>query len=157
VFLLDGTIAENIAFGHDPASIDRDRVAAVAAIAQSADFIESRSASGVDAVVGERGARLSGGQRQRLALARALYTDPDTLVLDEATSALDPVTERKVTQALAAENTRLTTITVAHRMSTIRDYDVIHFLENGRLQFSGRFDELQRSQARFQEFLSHAA
>lgn len=157
VFLLDGTIAENIAFGHDAAGLDRQRVLAVAEIAQSSDFIETRSASGIDAVVGERGTKLSGGQRQRLALARALYPAPDTLVLDEATSALDPVTERKVTEAVGSGTAQLTIVTVAHRMSTIRDCDVIHFLEHGRILFSGRFDELQRDQPRFQEFLSHSA
>jgi ATP-binding cassette, subfamily B, bacterial PglK len=154
-FLLDATIAENIAFGLGPDVLDRERVREVARIAQTDDFVEGLSARGIDAVVGERGAKLSGGQRQRLALARALYPRPDTLVLDEATSALDPATEQKVIQALAGTPEPLTIVTVAHRMSTIADYDVVHYLENGRLLFSGRFEDLLREQERFRAFVSH--
>jgi ABC-type multidrug transport system fused ATPase/permease subunit len=157
LFLLDGTIAENIAFGEAPAELDRARTAQVLQIAQAEEFIAARSERGADDLVGERGAKLSGGQRQRLALARALYRSPDTLILDEATSALDPVTERKVTEALSAEADRLTVVTVAHRMSTIRDYDVIHFMEHGRIVLSGRFDDLLANEQQFRDFASHSA
>jgi len=154
LFLLDGTIAENIAFGHEAAHIDRARVLKVARIAQ-AEFIASRSDLGIDSLVGERGVKLSGGQRQRLALARALYPGPTVLVMDEATSALDPVTERKVVDALRrGDGADVTVITVAHRISTIRDYDVIHYLEHGRVLFSGRYDDLVASQEAFRAFVA---
>jgi ABC-type multidrug transport system fused ATPase/permease subunit len=159
LFLLDGTIAENIAFGQSPAELDRARTMDVLQIAQAKDFITARSARGIDDMVGERGAKLSGGQRQRLALARALYASPDTLILDEATSALDPVTERKVTQALSGEGGagQLTVVTVAHRMSTIRDYDVIHLMDHGEIVLSGRFDQLVETEQRFRDFATSAA
>ena len=144
LFLLDGSIAENIAFGVDADSLDRQRVEAVADIAQAREFIEDGRSHGFDALVGERGVRLSGGQRQRLALARALYGRPNVLVLDEATSALDPATERKVVQALADGHDRLTVVTVTHRLGTVRDYDCIHYVEQGRIVASGDFASLAK-------------
>ena len=144
LFLLDGSIAENIAFGFDADDLDRQRVEAVADIAQAREFIEDGRTHGFDALVGERGVRLSGGQRQRLALARALYGRPNILVLDEATSALDPATERKVVQALADGHDQLTVVTVTHRLGTVRDYDCIHYVEQGRIVASGDFASLAK-------------
>ena len=149
LFLLDGTIAENIAFGWDGHALDRARVIEVAELAQAREFIEDGRADGFDARVGERGMRLSGGQRQRLALARALYARPNILVMDEATSALDPETERQVVAALASAHDALTVITVTHRMSTVRNYDCIHYVENGRVVASGDFDGLSERHADF--------
>ena len=82
--------------------------------------------------------------RQRLALARALYGRPNILVLDEATSALDPATERKVVEALAAGHDQLTVVTVTHRLGTVRDYDCIHYVEQGRIVASGDFASLAK-------------
>ena len=144
LFLLDGSIAENIAFGFAADDLDRQRVEAVADIAQAREFIEDGRSHGFDALVGERGVRLSGGQRQRLALARALYGRPNILVLDEATSALDPATERKVVQALADGHDQLTVATVTHRLGTVRDYDCIHYVEQGRIVASGDFASLAK-------------
>ena len=144
LFLLDGSIAENIAFGFDSDTLDRGRVEAVAEVAQAREFIEDGRSLGFDALVGERGVRLSGGQRQRLALARALYGQPNILVLDEATSALDPATERKVVQALADGHDQLTVVTVTHRLGTVRDYDCIHYVEQGRIVASGDFTSLAK-------------
>ena len=151
LFLLDGTIAENIAFGRDASAIDHDRVAAVAELAQARRFIEDGRADGFAARVGERGVRLSGGQRQRLALARALYGEPNVLVMDEATSALDPKTERAVVAALAAAHEQLTIVTVTHRLRTVRDYDCIHYVEDGRIVASGDFATLSQIHAGFGE------
>jgi ATP-binding cassette, subfamily B, bacterial PglK len=149
LFLLDATIAENISFGWDGHAIDRARVIEVAELAQAREFIEDGRASGFDAVVGERGVRLSGGQRQRLALARALYARPNVLVMDEATSALDPQTERQVVAALAQAHDALTVITVTHRINTVRNYDCIHYVQNGRVVASGDFAGLSERHADF--------
>ena len=149
LFLLDATIAENIAFGWDGHALDRARVVEVAELAQAREFIEDGRAGGFDARVGERGMRLSGGQRQRLALARALYARPNILVMDEATSALDPATERQVVAALAEAHDALTVITVTHRMTTVRNYDCIHYVESGRVVASGDFDGLSERHADF--------
>ena len=149
LFLLDGTIAENIAFGWDGHTIDRARVIEVADLAQAREFIEDGRADGFDALVGERGVRLSGGQRQRLALARALYARPNVLVMDEATSALDAATERLVVAAMAKANDALTVITVTHRINTVRNYDCIHYVENGRIVASGDFAGLSARHADF--------
>jgi len=140
VVLFDGTIAQNIAltWGDD---IDHERVERAARRAQLWDLVEQR-AEGLQARIGERGAALSGGQRQRLGIARALYTDPLVLVLDEATSALDTKTESEVARAIRALHGQVTVIAVAHRLSTIRDADLILFMQDGRIAAQGRFDQV---------------
>src|SRR5690606_437320 len=97
---------------------------------------------GYDTVVGERGYRLSGGEKQRIAIARVLLKDPPVLLLDEATSALDTVSERVVQEALESAAEGRTTITVAHRLSTVASADVINVLERGRIVESGSHEEL---------------
>jgi ABC-type multidrug transport system fused ATPase/permease subunit len=151
LFLLDGTIAQNIAFGSD---LDAQRVGDAARLAQADEFID-RSRGGLETAVGERGVRLSGGQRQRLALARALYARPNLIVLDEATSALDPQTEHKVVAALPLAAEALTIVTVSHRLASVRDYDCIHFLERGRVVASGTFDDLLAREEAFRRFAGH--
>jgi ABC-type multidrug transport system fused ATPase/permease subunit len=134
IFLADGSIERNIAFGSEPDAIDRERVVAAAQRARIADFIASLP-QGYDTQVGERGVRLSGGQRQRVGIARAIYKNAPVLVLDEATSALDDATEAAVLaslNALAAAGD-LTLIVIAHRQSTIAACDFAVRLENGRL------------------------
>jgi ABC-type multidrug transport system fused ATPase/permease subunit len=86
--------------------------------------------------------RLSGGQRQRIGIARALYHDPDLLVFDEATSALDNITERVLMEAVTSMQGQKTIILIAHRLSTVRNCDVIHLMEHGRIAASGTYDEL---------------
>jgi ATP-binding cassette subfamily C protein len=122
-------------------SFDRDQVRASLKQAQLLDIIEGRE-DGIDGAVGERGMSLSGGQRQRLGIARALYTKPLVLVMDEATSALDTATEAAVGKAIAKLHGKITLISVAHRLATIRDADRIYFMSGGRVQASGTFDEL---------------
>jgi len=138
-FLTDGSVADNIAYGERNA--DREKVEAAARAAEAHDFIGALPL-GYDSPVGERGSRLSGGQRQRIALARALYRDPAILVLDEATSAVDNETEAAIQRSLARVSKGRTTIIVAHRLSTVRQADVIHVLEAGRIVESGRHGEL---------------
>lgn len=132
VFLTDGSIAENIAFGTASKDIDLEAVKAAAKVAQIDKFIETLP-GGYAENVGERGVRLSGGQRQRIAIARALYRNPSILVFDEATSALDSDTEEAVMEAVRLLAHRKTIVIVTHRLSTVRDCDVLYAVENGRL------------------------
>ena len=118
VFLLDGSIAENIAFGLPARRIDWPRLQAAAERAQLSGFLEGL-ADGVHTLVGERGVRLSGGQRQRIGIARALYRQAPVLVLDEATSALDSATEARVMEAIAGLGPRITVLMIAHRLSSL--------------------------------------
>ena len=97
---------------------------------------------GYDTVVGERGYRLSGGEKQRIAIARVLLKDPPVILLDEATSALDTVSERLVQDALDEASKGRTTLTIAHRLSTVIGADVIHVVSAGRIVESGTHDEL---------------
>lgn len=141
VSLFDASIAQNVALTWDPDSVNLDRVRRALARAQLLETVESR-AEGVLGSVGERGMGLSGGQRQRLGIARGLYVDASVLVLDEATSALDTATESAVIQAIEALEGEVTTITVAHRLSTIRNSDIVFFFAEGKLAAQGRFDEV---------------
>ena len=100
--------------------------------AQLAEFVESLP-EGLDTVVGDRGVRLSGGQRQRIGIARALYHDPEILVLDEATSALDNDTETAVMEAIESLHGSKTMIIIAHRLTTIRNADIIYEVENQKI------------------------
>jgi ATP-binding cassette, subfamily B, bacterial PglK len=123
IFLIDDTIARNIAFGLPDAEIDPARLREACATAQILDFIETELRGGFDTIVGERGIRLSGGQRQRIGLARALYHGPSLLILDEATSALDMATEAKLLEALRSLAGKLTMVVAAHRLSAVANCD----------------------------------
>ncbi|WP_435743815.1 ABC transporter ATP-binding protein [Microbacterium sp. PMB16] len=147
VSLFDATIAQNVALSWRR-DFDRDRVVAALDSAQLLTLIEGRE-GGIDGKIGERGLALSGGQRQRLGIARALYTRPSVLVMDEATSALDTATEAAVTGAIDGLRGRVTTITVAHRLSTIRHADVIFFMRDGVVAASGSFDEVVAAEPEF--------
>lgn len=149
IYLSDDTIAANIAFGVRAKDIDRAAVERAATMASVHDFIVSELPLGYDTVVGERGVRLSGGQRQRLGIARALYHDPAVLVFDEATSALDGVTEESIFQAVSALGKSKTIVMIAHRITTVRDCDVIYLLEKGRVVASGTFEHLLETSATF--------
>ncbi|MEW6320428.1 MAG: ABC transporter ATP-binding protein [Acidobacteriota bacterium] len=140
-YLLDDTIRRNIAFGIPDGEIDEARVARAAALAQLDDVLRQRP-GGLDAELGESGARLSGGQRQRIAIARALYRDPAVLVFDEATAALDAQTEREVTRAIAALHGTRTLIVIAHRLTTVEACDRLVYVRDGRLAGVGRYQEL---------------
>jgi ABC-type multidrug transport system fused ATPase/permease subunit len=148
IFLCDDTVASNIAFGIAPSQIDHERVVRAAEIAHLHEFLVSLP-EGYDTVVGERGIRLSGGQRQRIGIARALYHDPDVLVMDEATSALDGITEDAVMQAIHDLGGQKTIVLIAHRLTTVRDCDLIYLLEGGRVVARGTYDELERSSVHF--------
>ncbi|GAA3205581.1 ABC transporter ATP-binding protein [Streptomyces thermocoprophilus] len=138
-YLFHATVAENLRFAK-PDATDEELVAA-ARVAHIHDYLMSLP-DGYDTVVGERGYRFSGGEKQRLAIARAILRDPPVLVLDEATSALDTRTERAVQQAIDAASAGRTTITVAHRLSTVRNADEIIVLVRGRIAERGTHEEL---------------
>ncbi len=139
VFLFDGTVRENIAYG-DPDATDA-QIEQAATLAEAHDFIDALP-EGYDTMVGERGQKLSGGQRQRLSIARAIVRDPAILVLDEATSAVDNETEAAIQRSLEMVSKDRTTLVIAHRLSTVRHADRIHVLENGLVAEAGTHDEL---------------
>jgi ABC-type multidrug transport system fused ATPase/permease subunit len=140
VALFDGTIAQNVALTWED-DFDRERVVSVLERAQLSSLVTSRG-GGIDERIGERGVSLSGGEQQRLGIARALYADPLVLVLDEATSSLDTKTEDDITRAIHKLRGEVTVISVAHRLSTIKDYDQVCYLEGGRFIGKGSFSEL---------------
>lgn len=149
VALFDGSIAQNVALTWDD-DFDRDRVVDALEKARLTTLVSSRP-RGIDERIGERGMSLSGGQQQRLGIARALYSDPLVLVLDEATSSLDTKTEDDVTHAIRGLRGEVTLISVAHRLSTIKDYDQVCYLEDGKIIGKGSFSELALSLPAFGE------
>ncbi len=144
IFLADATIAENIAFGVPFDQIDQERVRSAARRAQIAPTIESWPEK-YDTEVGERGVRLSGGQRQRIGIARALYKNVDVIIFDEATSALDGETERAVMHALMDGEKTVTTLMVAHRLSTLRNCTQVVEIAGGAIQRLGSYSEIVES------------
>jgi len=149
IYLCDGTVAENIAFGVEPSQIDMDAVRSAAAAANISQFVEEQLPSGYQTHVGERGVRLSGGQRQRLGIARALYHNPQVIVFDEATSALDNVTEASVMSAIAGLAKDKTIILIAHRMTTVKDCHIIYFMQSGKLLAAGNYPHLVQHSPEF--------
>lgn len=131
-FLVDDTVRRNIAFGIEDSKIDDERIWETLEKAQMKEFIQ-KLPDGLDTCVGDRGVRFSGGQAQRLAIARALYTNPDIIILDEATSALDNETEKAVMEAIDALQGEKTLIIIAHRLTTIRNCNSIYEINNGKI------------------------
>jgi ATP-binding cassette subfamily B protein len=148
--LFNRSIEENIRIGRASAEYGEVHAAAEAAAAQ--EFILSKS-HGYDTVVGERGGQLSGGERQRIAIARAILKDAPILVLDEATSALDVETETRVKDAIDSLRRNRTTFIIAHRLTTVRDADLVVFMDNGRIVEMGGFAELSCRNGRFASLL----
>lgn len=130
MYLIDDTIKNNVAFGEPEQEIDETRVWEVLRIAQLDTYIKGLK-NGIDTKVGEMGVNFSGGQRQRMAIARALYRNPDILILDEATAALDNETEAEVMRAIEALQGYKTLIIVAHRLTTIKKCDIIYEVKDG--------------------------
>jgi ATP-binding cassette, subfamily B, bacterial PglK len=156
IFLSDDTVRGNIAFGRAPEEIDDQAVERAARLAALHNFVLEELPQGYKTKIGERGVRLSGGQRQRIGIARALYGDPDILILDEATSALDTITEKGVMEAVGNLARAKTIIMIAHRLSTVRNCDVIYLLERGRVVASGSYDELVRENDTFRAMTATA-
>ena len=140
--LIDGSVKENIAYGHP--SISMDKIISAAQIAEVHEFIE-KLPQGYDTLVGERGQKLSGGQRQRISIARAILKDPPILVLDEATSSVDNETEAAIQRSLDKIIVDRTTILIAHRLSTVRNADRIFVIEDGQIIEEGTHEELVKA------------
>ncbi|GAA0800553.1 hypothetical protein GCM10009110_09250 [Psychrobacter piscatorii] len=144
IYLSDDTIKANVAFGIEKNEIDDKQLALVLKTAQLEDLINGLK-EGVDTIIGERGIKISGGQRQRIGIARALYHNPQILVMDEATAALDNVTEHEFMQAINKLKGRKTLIMIAHRITTVKNCDIIYVIENGYIIDKGSYQELSSS------------
>lgn len=150
---MDGTIAENIAFGIPKQEIDFERIIKAARLAQIDEFVNGLP-NQYNTNVGERGVRLSGGQRQRIGIARALYNNTSVLIFDEATSALDNQTEEEVMNAIESLSNRFTIILIAHRLSTLRKCDCIFEFSQGQVVAHADFIKLGFKPSTFNEVSS---
>ncbi len=155
-FVVEDTLRRNIAIGVPKDRIDEAAVLKAVEAAALNDVV-ARLPRGLSTPVGEGGYGLSGGERQRLGLARALYHDPEILILDEPTAALDSVTEAEVSRALHALRGRKTVVVIAHRLSTVRDFDKIVFLAEGKVAGIGTFAELYASAPGFRDMADRLA
>lgn len=155
-FLMDASIAANVAFYRQGREEHQSQVWQALEQAQLADFVRELP-DGLNTRVGERGARISGGQRQRLGIARALYDMPRVLVLDEATSALDGHTEAAITGTIGQLRGRMTIVTIAHRLSTVKGCDRIVMLDHGEITDQGSFRDLLARNARFEAMVSRGS
>ena len=144
VVLSNGSIRENVGLGY-PKDVATDAMVLNALrVAHLDEFVKGLS-EGLDTQIGERGAKISGGQRQRLGIARAMFTRPHLLVLDEATSALDGETEAAISDAIHELRGSTTVVMIAHRLSTVRNADIVVYLDKGRILAQGTFDEVREA------------
>jgi ATP-binding cassette subfamily C protein len=148
IAIIDGTIAKNIAL--QDSDQQKNQIYTSLDRAHLLDDVMAMD-NKLNEVVGERGTRLSGGQRQRLGIARALYTNPEMIIFDEATSSLDPITEKSVTDAIYNKKSGVTLIVIAHRLSTVRNADLVILLDQGKLIAKGTFDEVRSLAPKFDE------
>jgi len=155
IFLSDDSIESNIAFSVPFAEINRDKVVESAKLAKL-DKLISTLPDKYQTKIGEKGVRLSGGERQRIGIARALYTSPSLLILDEATSALDGITEKHIIDSIQSISHEKTILMIAHRLTTVKECDIIYMLENGRITDSGTYDELIAHSDIFKNMSSHS-
>ena len=154
IFLTDESIKSNIALGEPSIKINKEDVLSAINRAQLDDLIKNLP-DGINSCVGERGGQLSGGQRQRIGIARALYHKPEILVFDEATSALDQKSEKQVLLALESLQSSLnTTIMVTHKMDSVKNCDIIFYLDSGKLIDSGTFNYLKSTNTGFSDLTS---
>ena len=144
VVIASGTIRENVALGYPLTTATDELVMSALRIAHLDKFV-SDLPFGLDTQVGERGAKISGGQRQRLGIARAMFTRPHLLVLDEATSSLDGETEAGISEAIHGLRGSTTVVMIAHRLSTVRNADIVIYLSEGKLIAQGTFDEVRNA------------
>ncbi|NBO71218.1 ABC transporter ATP-binding protein [bacterium] len=148
--ILNKSISENIALGLSADAIDGNRIESLLKKVGLWEYIESLP-SGVATIVGDSGSGLSGGQRQRIGIARALFYSPKILIFDEATSSLDAESESLIKDLLEDKSLKCTKIVIAHRLSSIKDFERIVYLENGRIVYEGSFNDLRRNVLEFDE------
>jgi ABC-type multidrug transport system fused ATPase/permease subunit len=144
VMISNGSIRQNVCLGFPSDEVPEELIWRALEVAQLAEFVR-KLPKGLETQVGDRGTKLSGGQRQRLGIARAMFTNPKLLVLDEATSSLDGSTEASISKAVLSLKGGVTILIIAHRLSTVKESDEIHYLADGNLVMSGTFDELRRN------------
>jgi ABC-type multidrug transport system fused ATPase/permease subunit len=142
IVISKGTIRENIALGYPAEVASNGLVMDAIKVARLDDFVASLP-QGLETEVGERGTKLSGGQRQRLGIARAMFTKPRLLILDEATSSLDGETEELISSAIRELRGSTTVIMIAHRLSTVRNADMVIYLGDGKVKAVGTFEEVR--------------
>ena len=155
IFLSEGTVAENVAFGIPEGQIDHDQVKKVLKLAHLSDFISTLDKD-IHTKVGERGVQLSGGQRQRIGIARALYHKAEVLVFDEATSSLDGITEKMIMEAIHNFSGKKTIILIAHRLKTVKKCDQIFFIDKGQVVDRGSYQDLIEINENFKNMALHA-
>jgi len=141
IYMMDSSIASNIALGVDSDKIDYHQINKVLKQADLYTFVNTL-ADGYNEIIGEQGIKISGGQKQRIGIARALYHAPDVLVFDEATSSLDRITELKIMNSIYKLSKGKTIVIIAHRISTIKNCDVIYVMDQGKIIDSGSFEYL---------------
>ena len=149
VLIVSGSIRENVALGYPPEAATDELVMSAIEVAQLQKFVQD-SPMGLDSDVGERGFKLSGGQRQRLGIARAMFTKPRLLVLDEATSSLDAETEASISAAINGLRGSTTIFMIAHRLSTVRNADLVVYLNAGKVIATGTFEEVRKAVPNFE-------
>jgi ABC-type multidrug transport system fused ATPase/permease subunit len=144
IVISNGTVRENVALGFPIQAATDELVLDALRVAHLDEFVAGLP-NGLDTPVGERGAKISGGQRQRLGIARAMFTKPKLLVLDEATSSLDGETEASISEAIYSLRGSTTVVFIAHRLSTVRNADIVIYLSEGKIVSSGTFDEVRNT------------
>jgi len=149
IMIIDGDIRKNVVLEESHNIKDEDVLDALEKSHLKNDVLKMKN--GLNEIVGERGIRLSGGQRQRLGIARALYTKPQMIIFDEATSSLDPLTEKTVTEAIYEKKGNITLIVVAHRLSTVKNADVVILLDKGKILAKGTFEEVRNISPKFDQ------
>jgi ATP-binding cassette subfamily C protein len=148
IAIVDGDIERNVTLGAE--FEDSERIMESLKKASLWEDVQ-KMPNGINSIVGERGVKLSGGQRQRLGIARALFSNPSIMVFDEATSSLDPATEKAVTDAIYTKRGDVTLIVIAHRLSTVRNADVVILLEKGEVVAKGTFEEVRAKAPKFDQ------
>lgn len=155
IFLSEGSIAENVAFGIPADEINYNQVMRALDLAHLTELVNELP-EGIHTKVGERGVQLSGGQRQRIGIARALYNEADVLIFDEATSALDGITEKIIMDAIHEFTGKKTIIMIAHRLKTVQKCDTIYLMEKGRIIDQGTYEYLVANNPKFREMAKHS-
>jgi ABC-type multidrug transport system fused ATPase/permease subunit len=153
IFIMDGTIKDNILFGEKYGPRSDKRLADAIRASQLESYVSSIP-EGVEALTGDKGLRLSGGERQRIGVARSVFKKGELLILDEGTSALDNITESNLVRSVTENSGYETIIFIAHRLSSVKNVDLIYIVDNGKIVASGTYEQLEKNSALFRNMLS---